>query len=1158
MKENIPILAALESSDKYKGIRQTLTDGKGAVSVFGLSESHRIHMLSALFHSTDRSMMLILSNDNDCIRFEEQFSAYGITAMHFPAKTQLVSSNAIAVSGGTENKRTSFLVELMQGGKKLVLVSAECLMQRIAPRSALKSSVIHVKCGMETDMSAMIEKLSATGYERTEMCTEVCTYAVRGGRIDVFPSNARYPLRIEFFGDEIDSLRSFDPDEQRSIDMIDSFSIYPATEVPASPDAIAAIKAKLRRTKSGKSIADELEAGTGSYRLNQLIGMIYDEETYISDYMAEDSLFVLCEPLRVLESAENEFTLYSENVRTIIEDGGGGEYLWKLMSSPTDAVSRLPHGRTLCLASFTTPVPGISPKAVYQSDAPSVTVYLNNEDILLHDIHSYLDNDYTVLIFAGRGRAGVAKLFSDHFIPFTESDEICEKDLARGHIVITSQSLPTGYEYRELRLVVITENELFGLSMHRKQAYGTKAVSKKKKETLDLSTLSVGDFVVHEVHGIGRFTGIQEETINGKKYDYMVIQYAGSDVLSVPCDQLDKLQKYVGSGELPPKLSKFGSKEWSNTLQRVRRSVKKLAFDLVALYGDRMSRQGYTYSADTPEQKQLEASFPYDETPDQLTSIADIKNDMEKGIIMDRLLCGDVGFGKTEVALRAAFKAVMDCKQVAFLVPTTILAYQHYNTLRSRYAQFGVRVDFISRFKSQKEIKETLKKLREGEIDVIVGTHRLLSKDVTFCDLGLLIIDEEQRFGVGHKELIKELKKNVDVLTMTATPIPRTMHMSLIGIRDISLLDTPPKQRYPVQTFVAEYNDIMVRDAILKEVARNGQVYVLYNNVSDMPRFFTELSALVPGVSMSFAHGKMGESELERTMLDFIDHKFDVLISSTIIENGLDVPNANTLIVIDADKLGLAQMYQLRGRVGRSNRIGFAYFTFAKNKVLSEVSSKRLESIAQFTQLGSGYKIAMRDLQIRGAGDILGAEQSGHMEEIGYEMYRRLISEAVSEAKGYTAPKKAPDARVEATVDAYIPKTYIENDDRRLEVYERIANIRSDEDLSDVEDELIDRFGDPPRAILNLLNVAITRVHAAECFIKLIAVRERDIAVSFTADAPYDPDKFLAFMRKRKAQFANESGTMITIPEKNADKAKVCASLGGLLRELKSCMEEQK
>ena len=1153
----IPILDILNEYDKYKGIKRTLTDGKGAVSVFGLSEAHRVHMLSALFSDMQSSMMIVMPNENDCVRYEELFSAFGITALHFPAKTQLVSSSAIAVSGGTETQRTAQLIEIMHSKKALVLVSSECLMQRLAPRDELKRAILSLKTGDECDMQVLIGRLTDTGYERVELCTEKNTYSVRGGRIDVFPSNSKYPVRIEFFGDEIDSVRSYDPDDQRSLEMLDLIDIYPATEMPVSRDRLKAVIQKLRRMKGGKVIAEELEAGSNSYRLNQLVGLLYDEPSFIFDYMPSDTVFVLNEPLRITESAENEYTLFSDSVRTILEEELGGSYLWHLMSAPYDTLSAIPQGKLLMLSNFATPVAFASPKAIYNIDAPSVTVYMNNEELFSHDIQAYIDSDYTVAVFAGRSKETVKKLLSSSQIDITEKAEIESlSDLSHGRITLISQSLPLGFEYREMRFVCITENELLGLSMHRKQAYTPTKPSKKDSGLLDLSSLSVGDFVVHEVHGIGRFCGIQEEQINGKRHDYIVIQYAGTDTLIIACDQLDKLQKYIGTGEAVPKLSKLGSNEWGRTLKRVKSSVKKLAFDLVALYGERMSRKGFAFSPDTEQQKLLEASFPYDETPDQLTCIADVKRDMESETIMDRLICGDVGFGKTEVAIRAAFKAVMDCKQVAFLVPTTILAYQHYNTVSARFAQFGVRVDYISRFKSQKEIQETLKRLENGEIDVIIGTHRLLSKDVKFYDLGLLIIDEEQRFGVGHKEAIKEMKKTVDVLTMTATPIPRTMHMSLIGIRDISLLETPPKQRYPVQTFVAEYSDVLIRDALLKEVARGGQAFVLYNNVDDMPRYYAELCNLIPEARISFAHGQMRETELEKTMLDFLDHKFDVLISSTIIENGIDVPNANTLVVLDADRLGLAQMYQLRGRVGRSNKIGFAYFTFPNGKVLSEVASKRLGSIAQFTQLGSGVKIAMRDLQIRGAGDILGAQQSGHMAEIGYEMYRRLVSEAVAEARGYVKPKKVTDTRIDAPIDAYIPKNYIENEDIRLEIYEKISRIRSEEDMLDVSDELIDRFGDPPKPVVNLLNIAIAKAYGTECYITQLSVQPACIVLKFSDNAPYSIERILDFSTRHNAQITNDGGMRMTIPEKNADKPKVCAKLKDLLLELKSCLEE--
>lgn len=1158
MKKQIPILSVLNRDKKFTYIKETLNAGNGAMSVFGLTQTHKIHVLSALISDIPNSMLIVLPTDADCVKYEEQFSAYGIETLHFPAKTQLLGASAIAVSGGTEARRTELLVELLHGEKNVVLVSCECLMQKLPPAHALHESVIKLDAGNEYDMQSTIKKFADAGYEHCEICDSKGSYSVRGGRIDIFPSNSQYPIRIEFFGDEIDTMRSYDPDNQRSIDNLDSFTIYPATEVPITAEQKQTLISKLKRLKGTKDIAQAIEDGIDSYRISQMLSLIYNDSSYIFDYMPKDTVIVLDEPQRLMETFDNEYNFFSENVRTVIENGDGGNYLWDLMEKPQTVIQALPQENMLMLFNFTCAFTLVAPKAITQMDVASATLYLNDEKAFLHDVKLYIQNNYAVVLFAGKNSEYLHSFLIENGLVSHCYDKLTDEDcIKRGEVAVIEQSMPVGFEYREIGLAVITENELYGLSMHRKQAYTANRAQKKEASKLLLSKLSVGDYVVHEAHGIARFMGVQEMEVDGQKRDFIALHFLGTDRMYIACDQLDKIRKYNCSSEKPPKLSKLGSNEWKNTVSRVTKSVKELALNLVNLYGERMKRTGFAFSPDTQEQKQLESAFPYDETPDQLTSIEEIKRDMESTKIMDRLICGDVGFGKTEVALRAAFKAVMDCKQAAFLVPTTILAHQHYTTLSTRFERFGLRVEVLSRFKTKKETEEILQRLKDGSIDVIVGTHRLLSKDVKFADLGLLVIDEEQRFGVGHKETIKELKKNVDVLTLTATPIPRTMHMSLIGIRDISLLDTPPKQRYPVQTFVTEYSDALIRDAISKELGRGGQVYFLYNDVKNMDSFYARLCKIVPSARISYAHGQMPEEMLENTMLDFIDGKFDVLLSSTIIENGLDVPNANTIIIYEADKLGLAQLYQLRGRVGRSKRIGFAYLTFQKNKVLSEVSEKRLNAISQFTQLGSGYKIAMRDLQIRGAGDLLGPQQHGNMEAIGYDLYCKIVSEAVAEAKGAHIAQTVTETAIDAPIDAYIPKMYVGNEEWRLQMYKRIAGITTYEDYLDVQDEFIDRFGDMPKQVENLMNIAIARAFASKCYITRIAVTAKETVFYFTNDAPYDITKFIEYVNRIAAKFSNDGGMILRIPNKNTDKSKVCAGLVRILQNLSECLEER-
>lgn len=729
--------------------------------------------------------------------------------------------------------------------------------------------------------------------------------------------------------------------------------------------------------------------------------------------------------------------------------------------------------------------------------------------------------------------------------------ESLERGLVPGELIIVRESLPRGFEYPELHVAAITEYELFGAAKRP-------APKRAKKHQLAFSELNVGDLIVHEVHGIGRFAGVETIEADGRVRDYIRLIYRDGNSLCLPTDQLDRVQRYVGTGEEPPKLSKIGSSEWQKTVSRAREGVKKLAFDLAKLYGERASRKGFSFSPDTPWQTMMESDFPYEETPDQLTCIEEIKRDMESPRVMDRLLCGDVGYGKTEVALRAVFKAVMDSKQVIFLVPTTILAQQHYNTAVSRFAGFPVRVRMLSRFTPKKEVRRTLDELESGEADVVIGTHRLLGKDVKFKDPGLFVIDEEHRFGVGHKEQIKELKKELDVLTLSATPIPRTLHMSMTGIRDMSVIETPPEHRYPVRTFVMEYSESMVREAVLKEMGRGGQVFFVYNRVQDMERFAGKLKSFMPEVRIAFAHGQMPERTLERTMIEFIEHKYDLLLCSTIIESGLDINNVNTIIIYDADKLGLAQLYQLRGRVGRGTRLAYAYLMTKSGAVLTEVAAKRLKAIGEFTQFGSGFKIAMRDLEIRGAGNILGPEQHGFMSQVGYEMYLRLIDQAVKEARG-EEQREQVHCVVNIPLDANIPPKYIGRTEERMSMYRRIASIKSKGDMQDVQDELIDRYGDIPEMVQNLLDISVIKGSAEMAYITNLSVNEGEVKFAFDSGAPIDPSKLLNLAKRIKgARFFMAETPVLQIIQRNATIPNIMRSLLQIIHALADCIDSKR
>ena len=824
------------------------------------------------------------------------------------------------------------------------------------------------------------------------MCEGKGQVCLRGGYLDVFPISMANPVRIEFFDDEIDTMRTYDAVSQRSIENIDRCVIPPATEMPLTKEARTRGMRALRKTEGMKEEYDRLSEGGIPLGLEMLMPLFYPE-AFITDYLPEGAIILIDEPQRVEESAKLAFTTHLDRVGSYIHEGTALPEQAELICQPSHILQSLDTPYTAMLFALTRTYGLIKPKCPFRFETRPMAKYIGNTPALAADIESWKRSGSTVMIYAGAHAKRIGDMLGDEGVTIGIAEALT-RDIISGEQLIVGQSIARGFEYPELRLAVISECELYGTESRRS------ASASKKKPKLAFSELSVGDLVVHELHGIGRFVGVVTLQVAGVSRDYLHLVYAGGDKLYVPTDQLDRVQKYIGGDETTAHLSHLGTGEWQRTVNKTRESVKKLAFDLVKLYGDRLHRKGHAFPPDTAWQKRLEESFPYQETPDQLTSIAEIKKDMESDRVMDRLLCGDVGYGKTEVALRAAFKAVTDSKQVAFLVPTTILAQQHYNTLAARFSGFPVNVALLSRFNTPSEEARVIDGLKKGTIDVVVGTHKLLSKSVQFKDLGLLIIDEEQRFGVGHKEQIKEMRKDIDALTLSATPIPRTLHMSMTGIRDMSVIETPPEQRYPVQTYVMEYSEAVAREAIMKELGRGGQVFFVYNNVRGMETFAEKLKQLVPEARIAYAHGQMGERQLERTMLDFMEQQYDVLLCSTIIESGLDIPNVNTIIIYDADKMGLAQLYQLRGRVGRGARLGYAYLTFMRDKVLSDIAEKRLSAIREFTQFGAGFKIAMRDLEIRGAGNLLGPEQHGHMAAVGYDLYCKIVEGAGKDRHG--------------------------------------------------------------------------------------------------------------------------------------------------------------
>ncbi len=1144
-----PLLQILKRHPEYERLAANLASAGGCAAVFGLGEAHRTHVAAGLFAECKKTLLLVTANENSAARIVEDASYYVKNVFHMPARETPLGGKPVAASAGLAARRVEALTRLASGEKLMLVVSAETLLQRLAPPEALLAARLTLKVGERRDLRALTAALVDAGYERVDLCEAKGQFCLRGGYLDLFPITAELPVRVEFFDDEIDTMRTYDPMSQRSVENVKSCAVAPATEAPLTAKAREVAMRAMRKKPRLEAEYQSLKEGVAPPGAERLLPLFYSE-AYIADYLPKDALILIDEPQRVEESAKLAHGNHMELVGALIASGDAEPEEAELLGSPLKLISALDTPRTAMLFSLTRTYGLIRPKELYRFETRPASRYIGAGEALAADIINWRKHDYTAVVYAGAHAVRLQDMLLDAGVDAAVTQRL-NRPTVEGEVIITGESIGRGFEYPEIRFVAVSETELYGAAREKLQP------SKKRRPQLAFSELEPGDLVVHEVHGIGRFVGVEKLTAAGVTRDYLHLIYSGGDKLYIPTDQLDRVQKYIGGEEEEARLSKLGSGEWQRTVSRTRESVKALAFDLVRLYGDRMNRKGHAFSKDTQWQRTLEDSFPYRETPDQLASIAEIKKDMESERVMDRLLCGDVGYGKTEVALRAAFKAVMDGKQAAFLVPTTILAQQHYNTLASRFAGYPVNVALLSRFNTPSQEKAALDGLTKGNIDVVVGTHKLLSKSVKFKDLGLLVIDEEQRFGVGHKEQMKEMRRSVDCLTLSATPIPRTLHMSMTGIRDMSVIETPPEQRYPVQTYVMEYSDSAAREAILKELGRGGQVYFVYNRVQGMERFAEYLRGLVPEARVAFAHGQMPERALERTMLDFMDQSYDVLLCSTIIESGLDIPNVNTIIVYDADKMGLSQLYQLRGRVGRGTRLGYAFLTFVKDKVLTDIAEKRLGAIREFTQFGAGFKIAMRDLEIRGAGNLLGPEQHGHMAAVGYDLYCKIVEGAVKEARGEVEPIRV-DTVMDVPISASIPHAYIPREGDRLSMYKRIALISSREDVYDVQDELIDRYGEIPNETTSLINIALIKAEASRAYVTQLSVRDGEARFVFDKDAPLDGTKLYETAGKIDgAQLVYSETPALIIRRGRADAAALYGMLPQFVYMLVDCVMRQ-
>lgn len=1068
------LLAPLAELADYEEIRKNRTKENGMIQISGCVNTQKIHLLSGIGSGCGYKLV-VFSNEEKAKKAYEEYLLFGEETYLYPARDLLFYYADIKGKTLT-NRRMEVLRAIAEKKKEepvTVITTMDAFLDGIISPDEIQKNRIHITGEDTVDLTKLEQDLTALGYERESQIEAPGQFAVRGGIIDVFPLAEEMPVRIELWGDEIDSIRMFDAKSQRSIENISEITIYPASE--------------------------------NCFGNNGLV-------SFLKYFPENETLLFYDEPHRLQETAETVEAEYTESLKNRADAGMKEEGEEELRVFQTkDIISEMNRYSGIGLTTLESKCGLFKVRSVYTVQAKGVNPYNNSFELLTRDLKRLKRNGYRVVLLSGsRTRAKrLAEDLRDYDLSSFYSEDM-QREVKPGEIMAAYGYASEGYEYPMLKFVVISESDIFGRKKKKKK--------RKKYEgqrIQDFAELKPGDYVVHENHGIGVYKGIEKIEVEKIVKDYMKIVYAEGGVLYIPVAQMDLIQKYAGADAKKPRLNKLGTIQWGKTKSQVKKAVQIVAKDLVELYAVRQQSEGFVYGPDTVWQKEFEEMFPFEETDDQLQTIEDTKHDMESKKIMDRLICGDVGYGKTEIAIRAAFKAVQEGKQVVCLVPTTILAQQHYNTFVQRLKEFPVRIDLLCRFRSAAEQKKTIEDTKKGFVDILVGTHRVLSKDVVFKDLGLLIIDEEQRFGVTHKEKIKKLKENIDVLTLTATPIPRTLHMSLIGIRDMSVLEEAPNERMPIQTYVMEYNDEMVREAITRELARDGQVYYVYNRVNDIADVAGRIQSLVPDANVAFAHGQMKERELEDIMYDFINGDIDVLVSTTIIETGLDIPNANTMIIQDADRFGLSQLYQLRGRVGRSNRMAYAFLLYQRDKLLKEVAEKRLSAIREFTDLGSGIKIAMRDLEIRGAGNLLGEAQSGHMEAVGYDLYCKMLNEAVRQLKG------GPEAEtfttlIDLNVDAYIPEYYIKNEYQKLDIYKRIAAIESEEELEDMTEELIDRFGDIPKKVQQLLVIASLKSLAHSVYVTAIEQKGEEIRFTMYEKAKIDPSGIPKFLDSYK------------------------------------------
>ncbi|MCX4350098.1 MAG: transcription-repair coupling factor [Lachnospiraceae bacterium] len=1135
------LTAPLNELGEFEEIKKKLKEKHFCAAFTGCVESQKLHMAYGLSEGF-KNKLIVTFSDLRVKEILEDYRFYDRNVVAYPAK-DLIFYQADIHGNQLVTERIKCLRRILEGKPVTVVTTFSSFMTPHIPLSIWKKHLLTINGKSRLNERELARSLVEMGYEKNYQVDAPGQFSIRGGIIDIFDLTEENPYRIELWGDEVDSIRSFDVLSQRSIEKLSGITIYPAGEMLLSDQQLKAGMEKIEKEekKFSENLRKEFrteEAHRIESQVRELKEQVYEFKNLVNldsyvHYFYEDTVSFLelfdkdgtCvfvdEPARVTEHAGAVETEFRESMMHRVEKGYLLPGQMKLLYRADEAAAKILQGRVITLAALDTKNVLFKPDRKADIPVKGISSYNNSFEALMQDLRRYKKNGYRVLLLSGsRTRASrLARDLQDEGLSAFYGEDP-DRELLGGEIMTFYGRALKGFEYPMLKFAVISESDIFGSDKKKKK----KKKTYEGRKINDFNELSIGDYVVHENHGLGIYRGIEKVEIEKVVKDYIKIEYQNGGNLYILATGLDVIQKYASADARRPKLNKLGSQEWNRTKSKVKEATGEVAKDLVELYALRQQKNGFQYGKDTVWQKEFEEMFPFEETEDQIAAIADTKKDMESSKIMDRLVCGDVGYGKTEIAIRAAFKAVQEGKQVVYLVPTTILAQQHYNTFVQRMKDFPVRVDLLSRFRTSSEQKKTVADLKKGLVDIVIGTHRVLSADVAYKDLGLLIIDEEQRFGVVHKEKIKKMKENVDVLTLTATPIPRTLHMSLIGIRDMSVLEEAPNDRMPIQTYVLEYNEEMVREAIVRELSRGGQVYYVYNKVNNIADITAVIQNLVPEAIVAFAHGQMQERELERIMYDFINGEIDVLVSTTIIETGLDISNVNTMIIHDSDNMGLSQLYQLRGRVGRSNRVAYAFLMYKRDKMLKEVAEKRLMAIKEFTDLGSGFKIAMRDLEIRGAGNLLGAKQHGHMQAVGYDLYCKMLNEAVKNLKGISTTEEF-NTSVDLDVDAFIPPSYIMNEVQKLDIYKRIAGTENQSECDDMKEELLDRFGEIPTAVENLLRISMIRVHAHKLYMTEIKGRNGEIKFSLKPDAQILPEKIPALLKKYEKLSFNHKGT---------------------------------